>query len=297
MTRETAAFIPGRILWPAILLPAAMAGGFEFLRHGLPLFERMPTPLGNLATGALALLGSLVYFRVVLRLMARWIRRAEAERAARLALEQREAVAAELHDRVLQALFFLGVELRHLRQRAPEELSGAMDDVLAALGEVDAEVRRALRRLRASEEEAADEAGDDLSRVMEEVLLGSGILLRCEPPLPAPLPLRAAERRRLAAIVREALVNVRKHARAQTVRVGWNEEVPGRFLLTIADDGVGFDPERVPRGFGLALMRRRAAEAGWELALESAPGRGTELRLRGGPLAVREPRVEAAGGA
>ncbi|MDI3297890.1 MAG: histidine kinase [Bacillota bacterium] len=279
--------IPGRVLWPAVLLPALMAGGFEFVRHGLPFFEAMPTPLGNLATASLALVGSLFYLRYVFRLVTRLVGQAEAERAARLALEQRESVAAELHDRVLQTLFFLGVALRHLRQKVPSDLAAEVDDVLASLDEVDAEVRRTIDRLRQAEAERAGAKATDLRRLAEEMLLGSGIALRSERPLPASLPLEPAAGEALVAIVREALVNARKHARARTVRMAWEEDGEGRFLLRIADDGAGFDPASSGGGLGLALMRRRAAEAGFQLELESAPGRGTTLAIRGRVAAAR----------
>ncbi|MBX5464979.1 MAG: hypothetical protein IRZ26_05435 [Clostridia bacterium] len=279
--------LPGRLLWPAALLPALLAGGFEFVRHGLPPLEALPTPLGNLLTAGLALLGSFLYYRHLFRLVARLTRQAEAERAARRALEQREATAAELHDRVLQALFFLAVRLRRLRRQLPPELAAGVEEALDALAEVDGEVRRTIQSLRRSGEGLAVAGTLDLRRSLEEALRDSGVEFRLTGPVPDRPPLEEAVAAALQAILREALVNVRKHAGARTVRLDWTEE-GGRFLLRLRDDGRGFDPERAGGGLGLLLMRRRAREAGLELELESAPGRGCTLRLRG-PLARPAP--------
>jgi signal transduction histidine kinase len=85
----------------------------------------------------------------------------------------------------------------------------------------------------------------------------------------------------------EALANVARHSRAQHVRVHFGADQewtpPGsdrrRFLLSINDDGQGFDPTAPPRGMGLRTMAARASEAGGALELTSAPGKGTTVAL------------------
>ena len=82
--------------------------------------------------------------------------------------------------------------------------------------------------------------------------------------------------------VQEALRNVSDHAQAKRVRVAvWRDD--GRIVTTVEDDGVGFAPagSAGPREghFGLALLRDRASDFGGELTIDSAPGRGTAIRL------------------
>jgi signal transduction histidine kinase len=76
----------------------------------------------------------------------------------------------------------------------------------------------------------------------------------------------------------EALTNVRRHAQARSVTVRLTAAGTGA-LVEVEDDGVGFGPEK-PAGFGLTGMRDRARDAGGELDIASAPGRGTRISVR-----------------
>ncbi|MCA9848517.1 MAG: histidine kinase, partial [Dehalococcoidia bacterium] len=94
-------------------------------------------------------------------------------------------------------------------------------------------------------------------------------------------------------IVQEALANVRRHAGARAVSVTVAAQA-GELLLSVDDDGRGFDPELPgedgrPR-FGLRTMAERAASLGGQLEVESALDRGTRIRLRI-PLAARGRRA------
>ncbi len=81
-------------------------------------------------------------------------------------------------------------------------------------------------------------------------------------------------------IAGEALANARKHAACRAVRVTC---AYGRraLRLEVRDDGRGFDPDRAAANghFGLVGMRERAGAIGARLTVESAPGRGTAVRL------------------
>ncbi len=81
-------------------------------------------------------------------------------------------------------------------------------------------------------------------------------------------------------VVQEALTNVAKHARATNVSVVVTRP-DGYATATIEDDGVGFDPDAVPKGrLGLLGMRERVALVGGEMDVESAPGSGTTVGVR-----------------
>jgi glucose-6-phosphate-specific signal transduction histidine kinase len=78
-------------------------------------------------------------------------------------------------------------------------------------------------------------------------------------------------------VVQEALNNCAQHAQASAVQVSVRHEA-GRILVTVQDDGSGFDPERV-RGLGLLGMEERVRHLGGTFHVDSRPGRGTLLRV------------------
>jgi signal transduction histidine kinase len=80
-------------------------------------------------------------------------------------------------------------------------------------------------------------------------------------------------------IFKEALHNIQRHAQATQVSISL-EETASALVLEIADDGIGFAPAASGRGLGLQSQRHRADQLGAELTVESAPGRGTRVRLR-----------------
>lgn len=97
--------------------------------------------------------------------------------------------------------------------------------------------------------------------------------------------LTTQQRRNLFLIVKEALHNVVKHAKAQNVRLTLRWE--NGFTVLISDDGQGFaENDRRPHSHGLMNMRKRAEEIGAELSI-SSEGHGTQVKLRA-PLAERK---------
>jgi signal transduction histidine kinase len=83
----------------------------------------------------------------------------------------------------------------------------------------------------------------------------------------------------LLRILQEALNNVRKHACAKRVVVELRSR-RSTLVLSVRDDGVGFDPSAVTPGYGRDSMAERAELIGARLTITSAPGRGTHLTLR-----------------
>ena len=79
-------------------------------------------------------------------------------------------------------------------------------------------------------------------------------------------------------IGQEWLTNVVKHSSASEVTFTLRTDV-SKLTLTIADNGVGFDPQRVKKGLGLRGIAERSRMVGGELRIDSRPGAGAELRL------------------
>lgn len=196
-------------------------------------------------------------------------------------LERRDAVASErermmrdMHDGIGGALIsaLAAVETgRADPATVAAALRGAIEDLrlmIDSLEPVDGDLASALGMLRAR-------LAPRLAAVGLQVVWAVGDVAPIE-------RIGAPEVLQVMRILQEGINNVLKHARARTIRVaaGEGEGPDGRsgVWLELADDGVGFDPESVVRGRGLANMRRRAQAIGAQLLIGPASP-GTRIRL------------------
>ena len=105
---------------------------------------------------------------------------------------------------------------------------------------------------------------------------------RVEWHIPPDLNLTPLQEVQLLRIVQEALTNVRKHAQAAEISVGSTER-DSVLVIEVTDDGQGFNPLAVRRGewphLGLQTMQERAEAVGGSFEIESAPGKGTTVRV------------------
>jgi PAS domain S-box-containing protein len=209
--------------------------------------------------------------------------------ALRASEEERQRIARELHDDTAQHLATLLVQLQVL-QRSEGEISwhDHLETFREELKECAEGVRRIARGLRPPElEDAGVEAAlrSHLRMIQESNEVDVEIDLD-----PVDGLLDADGKLVLYRIVQEAVSNATRHAAAGVVkvRVAFSED---EIVAEVVDDGLGFEPKlQASRegGLGLLGMQERAAMIGGRLAIESAPGEGTRVRVR--LPAEREPR-------
>ncbi len=205
------------------------------------------------------------------------------EQVRRLAiLEERDRLARELHDSLGQVLGFVNLKAkvaealiaRGRAAEAGEELS----QMRTAVQEAYEEVRQAILSLRTAPQPRGLVAA--LREYVERMREQTGLDIRLEAP--GEIRLSPAAETQVIRIVQEALTNVRKHARATRVWVRFAREGTGT-LVTVSDDGQGFDLAQVQSApgarFGLVTMRERAESVGGTLTVDTAPGRGTTVRV------------------
>lgn len=208
-------------------------------------------------------------------------------RALDASTEERRLIAGSLHDGIVQDVSASAL----LVARAADDLQGDRGDGRhRQVGEVLGQAARALRESVSSlrsllveihpptfERAGLPAALADLTARLRP----RGIEVRLD--VAEDLEVEPETATLLLSTVQEALRNVVKHARAGSVAVTVAQE-PGRLVLEVTDDGVGFDvAPAVGRSctghLGLRLLADRAAAAGARLAVRTAPGAGTTLRL------------------
>jgi signal transduction histidine kinase len=200
-------------------------------------------------------------------------------------LEERERIARELHDGAIQALFAVGMGLQATAARTGEpEVTRRLHGAVGELDRVISDLRSYIFGLRPGVL-AGRHIDQALRRLAEETAMPAGVttVVEVEEQVAAALSQHAGE---LVQVVREALSNVVRHARATTCRVSlyWRQGsvggLPGRIaVLEVDDDGVGFDPRASRPGHGLGNLSARAAALGGSLELESSSGEGTTVRV------------------
>ena len=268
-----------------LVLGASLVVGL--LANGIVLPGERPVVLLDLAGGTLnfVLAGGAV--GLVARLLERsasQLRQATEEtirareRAARLA--ERESLARQIHDSVLQALALVHKRGRELAAGGP-----VPPDQVAGLAEMAGSQERALRSLilRDPDEERTP-AGAASLRAALEVLAGDERSLPVTVGATGALWLPARHVEELAAAVRQALDNVVEHAGASRVAL-FAEEDDATVVVTVRDDGRGFayDERRLlaEGKIGLAKsIKGRVEQLGGTMAVTSRPGAGTEVELR-----------------
>ncbi len=202
--------------------------------------------------------------------------RDQLEKLAGMEARERSQLAESIHDEPIQRIVAGMMRLENLCPRLDREAQAELELVSIQL-EMAAAWLRELVVVALSPPILTDGIGAALDSLAHSIFAGTVTVYSSSGPLHAQLapPAKEAAYR----ILREALINARKHAKATTVRLLLAER-NGNVVLSLVDDGVGSDTLDAGRGhFGVATMRARADAEGGHLGIESTPGVGTVVTL------------------
>lgn len=207
--------------------------------------------------------------------------RSLSQRAASMQEAERRAISRELHDSAGQALTAVRLNLQFIEGMAPqvepEKVAARAQQAIDVLDGALEEIRRVVHRL--------------APVVLDDVGLAAALRRQCEdaedrsdvlvyPEIKVPSNVGSALEITCYRIVQESLTNITRHAEASEihVRVGGDAK---RLIIEIEDDGKGFDvDEALAKGRrGLRGMRERVELLAGSFELETAPGKGTRLRV------------------
>jgi signal transduction histidine kinase len=258
---------------PAVLFPLGVPGNVRGVltvgrRHGAAPF---PQTQADVVASFAAQAG------VALELAAS---RAEAERVS--LYEDRDRIARDLHDLVIQRLYATGMSLEGTMPMITRpEVASRITNAVDAMDETIKDIRATIFALQARDADQPDLRGDIVALVEEMTpMLGFAPSLRLGAGLAAPISPELGEQ--VLAALREALSNAARHAGAGQVDVTVDVDPDGILAVQVTDDGTGI-PEATHRS-GLRNLARRAEKLGGELRLQpahpGAPAPGTRLEWR-----------------
>jgi signal transduction histidine kinase len=201
------------------------------------------------------------------------------------ALEERQRIAADMHDGLAQTISMLALRNDQAAQLVEQDARGPALDELADIQEIISlaagDLRRSIASLRESprppnslQEELGALTWHDADGRLREILFMSDIETAVHLP--------PEELDQILCIVKEALLNASRHAAAEeiTIRLGQQDNT---LSLSVEDNGQGFDMDALDgqdgNHFGLSIMHARAQRVGGQLTVQSAVGRGTTVLL------------------
>ena len=260
------AFLAGLVLPSIAFLP--QTPGTTALRYLLSLLLT--------CCGVIVSYGLSQTLNCVQREVERWIERDEQRQAL---ASDRERIGRELHDGIIQSIYAAGLMLEGVRQTIAQDPVSAEDQLARAMHSLNLtiqDIRRYIFDLRGGVPES------DLVEGLEELLRDFRVNTLLETELrvegESSALLSVERRRHVLQIVREALSNVARHARARRVEVSLRY-LPDALQLVIRDDGVGLLAIPTAHGHGLRNIRERARMLDGTLDIDSAPGHGLTLTL------------------
>jgi len=202
--------------------------------------------------------------------------------ALALAERDRQLLGYEIHDGVVQDLTAAAMLLEGAGRQATfasPEIRENYDGGLRLLHEAIAEARQLIRGVATAVELDVRGFVPTVSRLVEKFRTDHGLPVHLEAEI-GDVFLPPSAQHLLLRIVQESLHNVAKHARASEVEVRLARS-GDQLELTVADNGIGFEPTHVPAGhFGLESIRARARLLGADLLFDTAPQHGTRVIVR-----------------
>lgn len=222
-------------------------------------------------------------------------RRTEQTRRLSL-LEERAALARELHDSLAQSLAYMKIQVSRLKPLLPAADPASQHGAGSEANEVLAELREGLNsayrqlrellttfRLRIE----GEGLGAALQDTVNEFTARGGIPIRLDVHL-AGCTLTPNEEIHALQIVREALSNVLNHARAQQAEISVHCNSDGSVSAIVTDDGIGVRQAAGAHHYGMTIMEERARNLGGQLSVENLPAAGTRVTLHFMPTARRD---------
>ncbi len=202
-------------------------------------------------------------------------------------LEERQRIAADMHDGLAQTLSYMGHKVDQVTELAQAgrtpDLLDECDHIRDTIDQASREVRQSIATLqetplpkRSLQDWLADVAGEFTKKHHGKI--AAALVTKLNVPLF--VPSNCIEQ--ILYVVQEALTNANRHAQAQQIVITLERQ--GRQgIITVQDDGRGFDIESPPTDgrdhFGLSIMRARAARVDGQLEIDSSPGQGTRVQL------------------
>ena len=269
-----------QIKWMILFLPTLTVGLWEYVRHTL-LIHYVSMDLGNVLSPVIVYLTSLTLLMPLFRMLEHNQEELNRERTEKAALEARELLSRELHDGIAQSLFLLSVQIDRASARTSTvEEQEEIQEIRKTVHEVNRYARQAITNLRYPATIEKNVFEDSMKARIRHMAQET---LTIPPSIEWAIPdhlLNSKEKIEMLACIRESLLNIEKHARANAISIR-GAESDSSWIVSIEDNGVGMqdDLNLYKDRYGLRIMMERAQELGWRVTLPVV-SLGTVIEIR-----------------
>jgi two-component system nitrate/nitrite sensor histidine kinase NarQ len=263
-----------QIKWLILVIPTLTLTLWEYARHHL-LMNVISMEVGNWLAPVIVFSVSITYLLKLFAMLETTQAELERERSKQVVLKEREKIARELHDGIAQSLFLLSVkmdQLEQVEQTSPQ--AEKMKSLRKTVHQVNEYVRQAISNLRYPTSPDSLPWMQYLRNMVEDFKAESGLEVIWDWQLSEEM-FSPKEKVELYASIREALLNVSKHAHASKVWIHGNEEAGGYWSCCVEDDGQGLqeNPFQHKDRYGLKILQERVVEMGWTLSIVRMNGK------------------------
>ena len=256
-----------QIKWLILMTPTATIALWEYLRHEF-LLSYITMEMGNFLSPLLVFIVTLVFLRHLFSVLERIQEELRGEKTKKAALIEREKLARELHDGIAQSLFLLSVKMNKFGRKNGLEQEPDFQKIKQTLQHVHDDTRQAITNLKYIANENPFSWSESIYQYVSElknyhlmdVHLDWGIQDHT---------LSTKEKVELFACIKEAVMNVIKHAKTNEIWIH-AKEIDNGWVCQIKDRGIGFTKETLQssKGYGLQILKSRAREMGWEFSMK-----------------------------
>lgn len=256
-----------QIKWLILFLPTITIALWEYVRHEF-LLSYISMEMGNFLSPILVFIVTLVFLRHLFSILERMQKELRAAKAKKAALLEREKLARELHDGIAQSLFLLSVKMNKFGRKNQLEHDADFQKIKQTLQHVHEDTRQAITNLRYVPSKDTFSWTETIYQYVTKLKQQHYIDVHLEWEIQEDT-LSSKEKVELFACVKEAIMNVIKHARTNQVWIEAKETDNG-WICQIKDRGIGFTNEMVQasKGYGLQIIQDRARDMEWEFSMK-----------------------------
>ncbi|MFH5185400.1 sensor histidine kinase [Paenibacillus sp. TAB 01] len=259
-----------------LIIPTLTIGLWEYIRHAF-LLPYISMELGNWLAPLIVYFVTMTLLRKLFALMEQLQDELQQEKAAKAVLEEREKLAKELHDGIAQSLFLLSVQVDKLASgsvsagRNAASITEVYPSLRKTVQEVNEYVRQAIANLRYPVSPETAPWQSSLNHLIEDFSRNTEIPVKTNWNLEEQ-KLTLKEKVELYSTIREALLNVYKHANASQIWLRSSNHGKNGWYCAIEDDGDGFQSEpsesQSSSGLGIIIIQERARNLEWHVNIE-----------------------------